>query len=135
RIEKRLNRMDGVSASVNYATEKAHVEAGAGVAVDDVIAEVVRTGYSAAVPRNDAHDAADPAYRLLRLRLILAAVLAVPVIALSMITPLQFAGWQWVSVVLATPVVTWAAWPFHRAAVLNARHRAVTMDTLISVGV
>jgi len=135
RIEKRLNRMDGVSASVNYATEKAHVEAGAGVAVDDVIAEVVRTGYSAAVPRNDAHGAVDPAYRLLRLRLVLAAALAVPVIALSMITPLQFAGWQWVSLVLATPVVTWAAWPFHRAAALNARHRAVTMDTLISVGV
>jgi Cu+-exporting ATPase len=100
-----------------------------------VIAEVVRTGYSAAVPRNDAHGAVDPEYRLLRRRLIVAVVLAVPVIALSMITPLQFAGWQWVSVVLATPVVTWAAWPFHRAAVLNARHRAVTMDTLISVGV
>ncbi|MCI1017202.1 copper-translocating P-type ATPase [Microbacterium sp. C5A9] len=135
RIEKRLNRMEGVSASVNYATEKAHVDAGAGVAVDDLIAEVVRTGYSAAVPREDAHDIADPAYRRLRLRLIIAAALAVPVIALSMITPLQFPGWQWVSLVLATPVVTWAAWPFHRAAVLNARHRAVTMDTLISVGV
>lgn len=135
RIEKRLNRMEGVAASVNYATEKAHVEAGPDVAVDDLIAEVVRTGYAASVPRAQVDSGTDPAYRLLRLRLLVAVSLAVPVIALSMITPLQFAGWQWVSLVLATPVVTWAAWPFHRAAVLNARHRAVTMDTLISVGV
>lgn len=135
RIEKRLNRMEGVAASVNYATERAHVEAGPNVAVDDLIAEVVRTGYTASVPRAQADGGSDPAYRLLRLRLSVAVSLAVPVIALSMITPLQFPGWQWVSLVLATPVVTWAAWPFHRAAVLNARHRAVTMDTLISVGV
>ncbi|WP_091230154.1 cation-translocating P-type ATPase [Microbacterium sp. 3J1] len=135
RIEKRLNRMDGVSASVNYATEKAHVEIASGLDVDDLIAEVVRTGYSAALPRTEGPDRGDPAYRLLRLRLIVAAALAVPVIVLAMAEPLQFAGWQWASLVLATPVVTWAAWPFHRAAVLNARHRAVTMDTLISVGV
>jgi Cu+-exporting ATPase len=135
RIEKRLNRIDGVTASVNYATEKAHVEAAPGVAVDDLISEVVRTGYTAALPREDEPVEIDAAYRLLRLRLIVAAVLAVPVIALAMAEPLQFPGWQWASLVLATPVVTWAAWPFHRAAWLNARHRAVTMDTLISVGV
>ncbi|WP_433586051.1 heavy metal translocating P-type ATPase [Microbacterium hydrocarbonoxydans] len=135
RIEKRLNRIEGVTASVNYATEKAHVEAAPGVEVDDLISEVVRTGYTAALPRTDEPADADPSYRLLRLRLIVATALAVPVILLSMIEPLQFPGWQWASLVLATPVVTWAAWPFHRAAWLNARHRAVTMDTLISVGV
>ncbi|MBO9625194.1 MAG: copper-translocating P-type ATPase [Microbacterium sp.] len=135
RIEKRLNRIEGVSASVNYATEKAHVEAAPGVDVDDLISEVVRTGYSAALPREEEPLEIDPAYRLLRLRLVVAAILAVPVIALSMVEPLQFPGWQWASLVLATPVVLWAAWPFHRAAWLNARHRAVTMDTLISVGV
>ncbi|GAA1236116.1 Cu+-exporting ATPase [Microbacterium phyllosphaerae] len=135
RIEKRLNRMEGVAATVNYATEKAHVEVAPGIAVEDLISEVVRTGYAAALPREDDAPDVDPAYRLLRLRLIVAAVLAVPVIVLAMAEPLQFPGWQWVSLALATPVVTWAAWPFHRAAVLNARHRAVTMDTLISVGV
>ncbi|OAN37557.1 heavy metal translocating P-type ATPase [Microbacterium sp. H83] len=135
RIEKRLNRMEGVSASVNYATEKAHVEVAPGLDVDDLIAEVARTGYSAALPRTETPDRTDPAYRLLRLRLIVAVALAVPVIALAMAEPLQFPGWQWASLILATPVVTWAAWPFHRATVLNARHRAVTMDTLISVGV
>jgi Cu+-exporting ATPase len=135
RIEKRLNRIEGVTASVNYATEKAHVEAAPGVEVDDLISEVVRTGYTAALPRTDEPADADPSYRLLRLRLIVATALAVPVILLSMIEPLQFPGWQWASLVLATPVVTWAASPFHRAAWLNARHRAVTMDTLISVGV
>lgn len=135
RIEKRLNRIDGVEASVNYATEKAHVEAASGVAVDDLIAEVVRTGYSAALPREEEHADVDPAYRRLRMRLIVAATLAIPVIVLAMAEPLQFRGWQWASLVLATPVVSWAAWPFHRAAWLNARHRAVTMDTLISVGV
>ncbi|WEK62857.1 MAG: heavy metal translocating P-type ATPase [Candidatus Microbacterium colombiense] len=135
RIEKRLNRLDGVSASVNYATEKAHVQVAPGVAVDELISEVVRTGYTAALPREREVDAVDPAYLLLRLRLIVAAVLAIPVIVLAMVTPLQFPGWQWASLVLATPVVTWAAWPFHRAAWTNARHRAVTMDTLISVGV
>lgn len=135
RIEKRLNRMEGVAATVNYATEKAHVQVASGIAVDDLISEVVRTGYSAALPRETASAELDPAYRRLRLRLIVAAVLAIPVIALAMAEPLQFPGWQWASLILATPVVTWAAWPFHRAAFLNARHRAVTMDTLISVGV
>lgn len=135
RIEKRLNGMDGVSASVNYATEKAHVEVAPGVDADDLISEVVRSGYTAALPRDVESDAPDPAYRMLRRRLVVAGVLAVPVILLAMIEPLQFPGWQWASLALATPVVVWAAWPFHRAAVLNARHRTVTMDTLISVGV
>jgi len=135
RIEKRLNRIDGVTASVNYATEKAHVEAVPGIDVDDLISEVVRTGYTASLPRAEETAETDGAYRLLRLRLAVAAALAVPVILLSMVEPLQFPGWQWASLLLATPVVTWAAWPFHRAAWLNARHRAVTMDTLISVGV
>ncbi|WP_449407565.1 heavy metal translocating P-type ATPase [Microbacterium maritypicum] len=135
RIEKRLNGMDGVSASVNYATEKAHVEVAPGVDADDLISEVVRSGYTAALPRDVESDAPDPAYRMLRRRLVVAGVLAVPVILLVMIEPLQFPGWQWASLALATPVVVWAAWPFHRAAVLNARHRTVTMDTLISVGV
>ena len=135
RVEKRLNRIDGVAASVNYATEKAHVEVADGIAVEDLISEVVRTGYSAALPREEEAVGTDPAYRRLRRRLVIAAVLAIPVIALAMFEQLQFPGWQWASLVLATPVVTWAAWPFHRAAVLNARHRAVTMDTLISVGV
>ncbi len=135
RIEKRLNRMDGVAASVNYATEKAHVEIAPGVAVDDLISEVVRSGYGAALPREEQRPEVDSAYRLLRLRLIVAAALAIPVIALSMVEPLQFPGWQWASLILATPVVVWAAYPFHRAAWLNAMHRTVTMDTLISVGV
>ncbi|WP_253386622.1 cation-translocating P-type ATPase [Microbacterium foliorum] len=135
RVEKRLNRLDGVSASVNYATEKAHVEARAGIVVDDLISEVVRTGYTAALPKEVQADEVDPAYRLLRLRLIVSIALAVPVIAMAMAEPLQFAGWQWASLILATPVVTWAAWPFHRAALRNAAHRTVTMDTLISVGV
>lgn len=135
RIEKRLNRLDGVTASVNYATEKAHVEAAQGVDVDDLIAEVVRTGYTAELPRDDVEEAVDPAYRRLRLRLVVSVILALPVIVLAMAEPLQFPGWQWASLVLATPVVTWAAWPFHRAAWVNARHGAATMDTLISVGV
>ncbi|MFT4157507.1 MAG: heavy metal translocating P-type ATPase [Microbacterium sp.] len=135
RIEKRLNRIDGVTASVNFATETAHVEAIKTIAVEDLISEVVRTGYTAALVRDDEPVDTDPGYRSLRLRLIVAILLAIPVIALAMAEPLQFPGWQWVSLALATPVVTWAAWPFHRAAWLNARHRAVTMDTLISVGV
>lgn len=132
RIEKKLNRLDGVSASVNYATEKAHVEASSAVALDDLIAEVQKTGYTASLPEPNRED---EQFHVLRWRLIVAAILAIPVIALSMVTLLQFPGWQWVSLALATPVVTWAAWPFHRATVMNARHRTVTMDTLISVGV
>jgi P-type Cu+ transporter len=130
RVERKLNKMDGVIASVNYATEKARVSAPASVSEEDLIATVEAAGYSARLPEPDAPDES----RLLRLRLIVAVVLAVPVVALSMVPALQFAGWQWVSLGLATPVVAWAGLPFHRAAWANLRHRAATMDTLISMG-
>ena len=134
RIEKRLNRLDGVTASVNYATERAHVESASGLTPEALIAEVQRTGYDASVPAPErSSDDADA--RALRTRLLVAITLAVPVIALSMVPAWQFPGWQWASLALALPVVTWAAWPFHRAAVINLRHGAATMDTLISLGV
>ncbi|WP_371612022.1 heavy metal translocating P-type ATPase [Streptomyces clavifer] len=146
RIEKKLNRMDGVEATVNYATEKAKVTFADDIAVEDLIATVEATGYSArrpAPPRHDVEGAAagpsddeqaDEALRPLRQRLVTAVVLAVPVIAMAMVPALQIEYWQWLSLTLAAPVVTYAAWPFHRAAVTNARHGAATMDTLISVG-
>ncbi|MFI1289972.1 heavy metal translocating P-type ATPase [Streptomyces sp. NPDC020792] len=146
RIEKKLNRMDGVEATVNYATEKAKVTFREDVAVADLIATVEATGYTArepeplraeperadrsAGPAGEGHDELQP----LRQRLTTAVVLAVPVIAMAMIPTLQFEYWQWLSLTLAAPVVTYAAWPFHRAAWTNARHGAATMDTLISVG-
>jgi Cu+-exporting ATPase len=137
RIEKKLNRMPGVAASVNYATEKAHVELADGVTLADAIATVEATGYTA---REQVPDAAldgqeDADLTSLRHRLIISMVLAVPVLALSMVPALQFPYWQWVALVLATPVVAWCAWPFHRAAAVNAVHGTATMDTLISVGV
>lgn len=152
RIEKRLNRMPGVSASVNYATEKAIVRiaddtAAAGAPVLDrpdtaaLIAEIERTGYTAtlpAPPRDDepaSEPDTDPELHALRQRLIGAVVLSVPVILLAMIPALQFTYWQWASLALASPVVVWAAWPFHRATAINLRHGAVTMDTLVSMGV
>ena len=135
RIEKKLNRLDGVEASVNYATEKARVSLPPGMDVGIVIAEVEKTGYTARVPApREPATGADAELRALRLRLIVSAVLAVPVIALAMVPALQFPLWQWVSLALAAPVVLWGAWPFHRAAALNLRHRAVTMDTLVSIG-
>lgn len=142
RIEKRLNRMDGVEASVNYATEKATITAPAGLDPVDLIAEVERTGYTAAVPRPPAHEPADAREGGrdaelvgLRQRLIGSIVLSVPVIVLAMVPALQFTYWQWASLALAAPVVVWGAWPFHRAAWINLRHGAATMDTLISLGV
>jgi len=138
RIEKKLNRLDGVSASVNYATEKAVVTAPAGFDPAVLIAEVEKTGYTAALPQPPASLAPEPEDReltTLRQRLIGAVVLSVPVIAMSMIPALQFTYWQWLSLALAAPVVIWAAWPFHRAAWVNLRHGAATMDTLISIGV
>lgn len=153
RIEKKLNRMEGVEATVNYATEKAKVSyQGADLSVQDLIATVEATGYTAEEPApirtpggggRDAQDTARTdtdadadaeALRPLRERLITAVVLAVPVIAMAMVPALQFDNWQWLSLTLAAPVVTYAAWPFHRAAWTNARHGAATMDTLISVG-
>ncbi len=146
RIEKKLNRMDGVTATVNYATEKAHAVVDGSITADDLVATVVQTGYTATVPEPPAaqQTAADPEAveraeseptRRLRMRLISSALLAVPVIALGMIPALQFNYWQWLSFALASPVVVWAAWPFHRSAAVNLRHGAATMDTLVSVGV
>ncbi|MEV0024171.1 heavy metal translocating P-type ATPase [Streptomyces atroolivaceus] len=149
RIEKKLNRMEGVEATVNYATEKAGVAFAEGVSVDDLIATVEATGYTARQPAplgpapgeagapadgRGEDERADGELRSLRERLVTAALLAAPVIAMAMIPALQFEYWQWLSLTLAAPVVTYAAWPFHRAAWTNARHGAATMDTLISVG-
>ncbi|KDN77255.1 carbonate dehydratase [Streptomyces olindensis] len=138
RIEKKLNRMDGVTATVNYATEKAKVSYSGEVSVRDLIATVEATGYTAqepAPPEEPGEPAAEAdELRPLRERLVTAVVLAVPVVAMAMIPALQFEYWQWLSLTLAAPVVTYAAWPFHKAAFVNARHGAATMDTLISVG-
>ncbi|MEV7201836.1 heavy metal translocating P-type ATPase [Streptomyces griseoluteus] len=146
RVEKKLNRMDGVSATVNYATEKAKVSFGHGVQVADLIAVVEKTGYTAEEPpppepepAADAGEAAGPAERdpelsALRQRLLVSALLALPVILMAMVPPLQFDNWQWLSLTLAAPVVVWGGWPFHRAAWTNLRHGAATMDTLVSIG-
>ncbi|MFD5908176.1 heavy metal translocating P-type ATPase [Streptomyces massasporeus] len=141
RVEKKLNRMDGVTATVNYATEKARITCPEGIEVADLIATVVKTGYTAeepAPPREEASAAedgdADPELTALRGRLAVSAALAVPVILLAMVPALQFDNWQWLSLTLAAPVVVWGGLPFHRAAWTNARHGAATMDTLVSLG-
>jgi len=137
RIERKLNKLDGVVASVNYATEQARIELPSTevdrLGVDDLIATIEATGYGAHLPSDDVETPDRLAY--LRRRLVIATVLGVPVLVLSMIPAVQFDGWQWVALALATPVATWAAWPFHRAMALNLRHGQATMDTLISVGV
>ncbi|SDT41390.1 Cu+-exporting ATPase [Friedmanniella luteola] len=133
RIEKKLNRLDGVHATVNYATERATVQAPPSVGTDALIATIEKTGYGASVPAPDRHGHDDdPA--ALRRRVLVATALGLPVVLLAMVEPLQFPGWQWLSLVLTLPVVLWAGWPFHRAAAVNLRHGAATMDTLISVG-
>ncbi|MCI0158076.1 heavy metal translocating P-type ATPase [Leifsonia shinshuensis] len=137
RIEKKLNRLDGVTATVNYATEKARVSIPAGMDVASVIEEVEKTGYTAALPAAEpaaAETGTDPELAGLRNRLIGSVALSVPVVALAMIPALQFTYWQWLSLALAAPVVVWGAWPFHKAAFINARHGAATMDTLVSIG-
>ena len=143
RVEKKLNRMDGVTATVNFATEKARVTYPAGTEVADLIATVVKTGYTAEEPAPPAPDpedmgpdgpAADPELSALRQRLVVSALLAVPVVLLAMIPVLQFDNWQWLSLTLAAPAVVWGGLPFHKAAWTNARHAASTMDTLVSVG-
>ncbi|MGH1525313.1 heavy metal translocating P-type ATPase [Leifsonia sp. L25] len=142
RVEKKLNKLDGVTATVNYATEKAKVTAPLGYEVAALIAEVEKAGYTAAVPAPPAAPAeqaaaepVDAELASLRTRLVISGVLAVPVVALAMIPVLQFTYWQWASLTLAAPVVVWGAWPFHKAAWTNLRHGAATMDTLISLGV
>jgi Cu+-exporting ATPase len=138
RIEKKLNRMDGVAATVNFATEKARIAVEPGIGVADLIATVERTGYTARVPeppRARAGVAADGGAPdgLLR-RLLITAALSLPVIILSMVPAVQFRDWPWVAFALTIPVVTYGGWPFHRAAWTGLRHGAATMDTLVSVG-
>ncbi|MEY2958611.1 MAG: hypothetical protein RLZZ01_1179 [Actinomycetota bacterium] len=133
RIERKLNRVDGVTASVNYATERARIRLDRSCPVTELISVIEGTGYGARL-----HDSDVPSTDRvtdLRRRLVVAVTLGLPVLVLSMITTLQFDGWQWLALALATPVATWAAWSFHRAMVLNLRHGQTTMDTLISVGV
>ena len=136
RIERKLNKLDGVSASVNYATEKAQVSFADPVSPDLLLQTVAAAGYSAVLPRTDDEDRPErDEVTALRNRLIVSALLSAPVIALAMVPAWQFRYWQWVSLALATPVVLWGAWPFHKAAWTNLRHRAATMDTLVSMGV
>jgi Cu+-exporting ATPase len=134
RIEKKLNRLDGVVATVNYATEKATITFPTSLSPQDLIATVEHTGYTAALPAElQAEDESDE-LRPLRTRLSVSVALAVPVIAMAMLPPLQFPNWQWLSLTLAAPVVVYGGWPFHKATWVNLRHRAATMDTLISLG-
>jgi Cu+-exporting ATPase len=135
RIEKKLNKLDGVTATVNFATEKARVSAPGAVSSGDLISVVEKTGYTASLvaPAGQAGAAGETA--ALRQRLAVSLLLAIPVVVLAMAPPVQFRNWQWLSLALASPVAVWGAWPFHRAAVAGARHGAATMDTLVSVGV
>ena len=137
RIERKLNKLDGVVASVNYATEKAKVTYPESVSTDDLLRTVEQAGYDAALPRPAAEPAPrtaatglDPALH----RLLVSAALTIPVIAMAMVPRLQVESWQWLSLTLATPVVFWGGWQFHRAAALNLRHGTTTMDTLVSLG-
>ncbi|HEX6425563.1 MAG TPA: heavy metal translocating P-type ATPase [Acidimicrobiales bacterium] len=144
RIEKRLNKLDGVTASVNYALEQASVTAPAGVSADELVSQVEAAGYGARYARpagggiregDAAGEDGDDETAPLRTRFLTSAALTLPVVVMAMTPALQFTNWQWLSLTLAAPVVVWGALPFHRAAWANARHGAATMDTLISVGV
>ncbi|WP_410642138.1 heavy metal translocating P-type ATPase [Amycolatopsis sp. lyj-346] len=130
RVERKLNKVDGVTATVNYATEKAQVSYPGRLSVDDLKAVVEAAGYSAHLPEPETPEEEPP-----RTRLLVSAGLTVPLIVLAMVPAWQFAGWAWAALALAAPVVTWGAWPFHRAAAVNLRHATATMDTLISLGV
>jgi len=138
RIERKLNRLDGVAASINYATERATVDFDPSAATPAELLDAVEAaGYRATLP-SAAGPAPDPAAdeaAALRRRLLISAALSLPVLLMAMIPALQFDYWQWVSLALATPVVLWGAWPFHKAAWANLRHATATMDTLISIGV
>ncbi len=133
RIERKLNKLDGVTATVNYATEKARVNFPQTLTPSDLVDVVVATGYTAKVPVPDAAVADESG--VLRRRLIVSAALAVPVLLVSMISALQFSGWMWFALTLATPVVGWGALPFHRAAWRGAQHASASMDTLVSIGI
>ncbi|MFI7538368.1 heavy metal translocating P-type ATPase [Streptosporangium sp. NPDC049376] len=144
RIERKLNKLDGVTATVNYATEKAKVTYSGDISPEDLVAEVAKAGYTAKLPdppaapsagesRDEEAEAAEE-LRPLRDRLITSVALAVPVIAMAMVPALQFPNWQWLSLTLTAPVVVYAGWPFHRAAWTNLRHGTATMDTLVSIG-
>jgi Cu+-exporting ATPase len=133
RIEKKLNRIEGVNASVNYATEKATAHVGSGTTAQTLIDTIEKTGYRATLPAASPRDP-DLELRQLRRRLIITAALSLPVIMIAMVPAWQFPWWQWLSFALASVVVVWGAWPFHRATLLNLQHGNATMDTLISVG-
>ena len=138
RVERKLNKLHGVTATVNFATETARVSFPAAVRTGDLISVVEQAGYSAVLPASQARPGEDDGAGetdALRRRLLVSLALAIPVVVLAMVPPLQFPNWQWASLVLASPVAVWGAWPFHHAAAVNARHGAATMDTLISVGV
>lgn len=136
RVEKKLNKIDGVTATVNFATEKARVQFGDNVSPDQLVTAVESAGYQAALPDRSANadEAVQDPTAALRQRLLICVVLSIPVVAMAMSPLLQFTYWQWLSLTLAAPVVVWGAWPFHQAAWTNLRHGAATMDTLISVG-
>ena len=146
RIERKLNKLDGVTATVNYATEKAHVVVPVDLPPDSLLETVAAAGYEATLPAPPAAEGPpvtaegagaepdDPALRSLRQRLLVSALLTAPVVVLAMVPAWQFDYWQWLSLTLAAPVVVWGGWPFHRAAWLNARHGTSTMDTLVSLG-
>jgi Cu+-exporting ATPase len=140
RVEKRLTRLDGVSAEVNLATEKASVRYPDAVSVDDLVAAVEAAGYTATLapekhaPASDVPDGPLPASDPLRTRLLVSALLSLPVVVLAMVPAWQFTNWQWLSIALAAPVVIWGGYPFHRATWRNLRHGALTMDTLITMG-
>lgn len=141
RVEKKLNKIEGVTATVNYATEKAKIAFPEGVSTDDLVTAVQNAGYTATLPTPPSADESGPTddprdreLTALRTRLIVSAILSVPVIAMAMVPALQFDNWQWLSLTLAAPVIVWAGLPFHRAAWTNLRHGTATMDTLISLG-
>ena len=143
RIERKLNKLEGVTATVNYSTEKAKIAFPESISTDLLLETVGAAGYSATLPRpvdepgpaGDESATADPELDALRQRLVISTVLTIPVVAMAMVPAFQFTNWQWASLTLAAPVAVWGAWPFHRAAWTNLRHGATTMDTLVSTGV
>ena len=139
KVEKSLNSLDGVSATVNFATETARVTLHDDVTTEQLVAQVEKAGYGARLVADTTPEMLDKETNervaMLRARLTVSLVAGVPVTALSMIPALHFAGWQWWALALSLPVAGWGAAPFHRAAWMNARHRATTMDTLISIGI